>query len=170
MTSISNKLSFVALVLISLFCVVSVLTHKLSYFTKDGIHIGNVRRDDHLDNLKFKLRKFVSWNNIKKLKVIKKKCKRSYGIMDFVSTLQVIPRKGKVLECYINDISGFSKALKSAGKSFLLASDSYIGPSTTDIPLKDWFHSKYWWILVRVIIGALVIAGVWLTLRLIFKV
>lgn len=169
-TPLSNRLSFIPLAIISLFCIISVLSHKLSYVTKEGIHVGNVTRDDHIERMMKRLRVFVPWKEIKKIKIIKKKTKRSYGIMDFVSTLQVIPKKGKILECYINDIAGFTKALKSAGKSALLASDSYTGPSTTDIPLKDLFHSKYWWLLVRVIIGALVIAGVWLTLRLIFKV
>ena len=158
-TDTINILSFIIFISVSFFGFSVLITHKLSYITQEGILLGTVSRDDHIENPKLSLRKFLPWSEIRQINIYKKKCKRSFGITDFVSTLQITTRNGKKYECYINDISGFYNSLKSVGKSSFVAKRSYSGSSTTDVPVKKFSYQKtqYAGIIYRVILGILLI-------------
>ncbi len=173
LTDIFNILSFLIIFLVFLFMLITILSHRLSSMTTEGIYMGTVSRDDHIENPKLYLRTFLSWKEIKKIKIIKKKTKRSYGIMDFVSTLKITSKNGKIYQCYINDMPGFYKNINFVSKHSLLDSGSYTGSPTTDIPLKQQLFnvkSKYFKILIKILIGSLIVVGIYIILRLIFGI
>lgn len=167
-TNLTNKLAFIPILILSIFGLITVITHRLAKIKTYGILLGTVSRDDHIENPKLHFRKFFAWDEIKSIKIVKKKIKRQYNIVDFVSTLQITPKKGKTEECYINNISGFLQALRSFGKSKLVANESYEGPSTTDIPITSWLSPEYRQILLRIFVGSLLVVGIYFLLRKLF--
>lgn len=118
------------------FCLIT-LTPRLSKIVNNGIYLATAKTGFHIeDRPHFNTRKFISFNEIKKIEIISKKVDRRY-FMDKDLFLRVYKNSGKIEECYINNAKGFILALKKIGKNKLLKKEDI--PERLEVSLKrDW--------------------------------
>ena len=104
--------------IVPLFLTILLFRYKLTYITSEGIRIGNAP-DDTYGKIKLMNSSFLSWKEIKEIKIINHQVSRNicWIIKPFIS---IKSKKGRRYECFIANPKGFSNALEKLHKSSLL--------------------------------------------------